>query len=226
MRKKAVFAAVVTALLLAVVSPVVLLAVDTRMEQRDSLTVYCLDARQHEQLTGAGVALGLTVPKDVTDWPATRPDDFWRACEALSAARQAPGPGVFTTVLPVLTAVLGAVLAFAATAWRDRVTQGGELATQLRERAAEFHRLANARLNRPWRSGEPDDDVVAARAALATSLARVRAAHPDWPAVAEVTAALAGTGLDADGLDELRDGVERIARAVARPLRATVVAVR
>ncbi len=238
---------------LAVVVAAVLLGTHRARVERDGLRVYCLAPAQHEPLVAAAAALGLAeragdrvavggAELTPAQWRDRRPDDFLRACEALSAAQRPPGPGVLATVLPFLTGLTGALIAFGAATWRDRVTRGRALADDLRDAARAFRLAVTAYLTE-WRPNQPDTDVAARREALLAQLARARAALPGRPAFTDVTTSLAGdlgpalaagwrTGEDwertdrdrrarlAGELDSLHDSVFRIADGLEQPLRA------
>lgn len=176
----------------------------------DALQVYCFAPAQRGNLINAAAALGMTVPnpasaRDVADWRARRPEDFVRACEALSAAQRPPGTGLFATVLPFLTGLTGAVAAFVAAAWRDRVTRGHTIADDLRSAFEGFRRAAETYLD-GWSASRSDVQVVERRATLLTQLARARAAHPGWTAVRQVERILTNGDLGSDMTVGWKDG--------------------
>lgn len=203
---------------------------ESERADRDALVVFCLSPAQRVNLIAAADALGLPTPTDLVRWPSTQPADFDRTCAAVSSAHRRPGPGFFADLLPFLTGLFGAVLAFLLAAWQNRVVRGGDLARELRGAADAFHAAVTA-FGTEWEPNRPITEVVATRAVLASVIARVRSAHRDWPAVTAVTTLLAGrfaadapaewTAAPAE-LDSLRDTVFRVAVAVERPVRAIV----
>jgi hypothetical protein len=205
----------------------VLAVLDQARTDADGLRVYCLAPERQDSLVDAADALGLAKPADspdkikvdgadldLTDWRNNHTDDFEQACAALSAAARPRSAGVFVTVLPFLTALVGAGGAFAATAWRDRVLRAQSLADDLRAAAGAFFRAADDYLAN-WRPGWPDGEVVAQRVALTTQVSRAKAAHDDWDEVRQVETMLTGqlgpsmstgwrTGYDGEAANETR----------------------
>jgi hypothetical protein len=227
-------------------------------ETDDAMRVYCLAPEHRDAMSEAAVALGLAHkengsyrlvngdPLDLASWWKDRPEDFGRTCSALMAARpvrepdvtitQPPGPGAMTTLLPFLTGLVSAVLAFVAAAWRDRVARGRGLADDLRLRFEEFRAAAAAYMS-SWTPGRSGDQLVDRRGALLTQLAKVRATRREWrrvrsiedelttgPLGEELTRNWAGQDYErtarlTERLGELRDGLSRIAHEVEHPLR-------
>jgi hypothetical protein len=208
----------------------------------ESLLVYCLSPAQRTGLSDAAVALGLAVRDnagayelpggrklDPASWHRDHLDDFTRTCDALSAAQRAPGPGVFASVLPFLTGLVSAVLAFSAATWRDRVSRGRTLADDLRSSFEEFHQAAEQYLG--GRGPEEPKEMEERGGTLLMQLARAKAAHPRWAAVRTVESELEGMGLDSPArdrqerekvtarLETARDTVFKIALALEQPMR-------
>jgi hypothetical protein len=180
----------------------VLAVLDQAWTEADGLRVYCLAPERHEKLVAAADALDLAEPAESStevkvpgaelepeEWRKSHAEDFEQACAALSAAERPRSPGVFVTVLPFLTALVGAGGAFAATSWRDRVMRAHSLAEDLRVAAGGFFRAADDYLTN-WRPGWPDTELVAQRVALAIQVSRAKAAHGDWEEVRKAEAVL------------------------------------
>lgn len=201
----------------------------------DAKAVYCLTVKSERNLRTAGTAIGVEVPQDVTAWRKDKPAEFERVCSALYGAEKTPPPGWFTEALPFLTGLFGALLAFAAAAWRDRVTRGRKQGEDLRAALTEFETASRAFLG--GYVGERSDTAVqAARAKLVAHLAAIRSEHRGWRRVeallGELRTGLLGPALTAPGagqgeavktriagLDRLRDEVQLVATAVTTPLR-------
>lgn len=200
-RRRVLVAVLVVAAGVIVVSGV-LAVVGQASTDADGLRVYCLAPERHEKLVAAADALDLAEPAESStevtvrgadlepeEWRKDHTDDFEQACAALSAAERPRSPGVFVTVLPFLTALVGAGGAFAATAWRDRVMRAQSLADDLRAAAGAFFAAADDYLTN-WRPGWPDTELVARRVALTTQVSRVKAVHGDWEEVRQAEAVL------------------------------------
>ena len=222
----------------------------------DAMRVYCLAPERHESLVNAATALDLgkrgiakghisvdDAELTADDWHDRYPDEFEQACAALSATRQPGSTGVFATVLPFLTALIGAGSAFAATAWRDRLVRGQNLADDLRVAAGNFLRACEDFLTE-WRPGAPDTELVVQRLTLTTQVSRTKAAYPDWALAKQLetllTTGLLGTsltkgwrtGYDGEAVNDARRAELRVllektradlftlAERVQRPLRA------
>jgi hypothetical protein len=206
----------------------------------DSLLVYCLSPVQRAGLLDAAVALGFAQrdksgtdallagrPLDPTSWHREHSADFLRTCKALFAAQREPEPGVFASVLPFLTGLLGALLAFIAATWRDRVARGHTLAYDLRSAFEEYRRAVETYLD-SWHAGRSDTALIERRDVLLVQLARARGAHWRWRVVREVAGDVESKQFDQDGqskedaltwLHSVRDTVLRIADALERPIR-------
>lgn len=204
----------------------------------DARTVFCL-GKGRADLRGAADSLGVPAPTEIAKWPTTAPADFARVCAALYGAEKAPSPGWFSQALPFLTGLFGALLAYVATAWRDRITRGRKQGEDLRAVLTEFTTAGSAYLSPANFGGRSDAAVVAARAKLVSQLALVRSEHRGWRRVAtlldelrdgslgEPLTARTGQGDAArsrdaqlrEKLDELRDEVLLVATALARPAR-------
>ncbi|WIX88191.1 hypothetical protein [Amycolatopsis sp. DG1A-15b] len=219
----------------------------------DAAIVYCLSPAQRSAVVDAGVSLGRARPdpsgtavldgtRTLTprEWRASRPADFAASCEALYASTHQAAASQFATLLPVLTAVLGAVLAFFAASWRDRVARGRVQAEALRSAHAEFHDAAGQYL-RDTSSEHPDTALGESRRKFVARLAETAAAHRRWTVVRHVRDRLTtgefGGSLTEDwyeqseatrarrrallaALDSQRDAVLDVAIALERPLRA------
>jgi hypothetical protein len=201
----------------------------------DAKAVYCLTVKSERNLRAAGTAIGVDVPKDVTAWRKDKPAEFERVCSALYGAEKTPSPSWFTEALPFLTGLFGALLAYAAAAWRDRVTRGRKQGEDLRAALTEFETSARAFLG-GYVGDRSDTAVLAARARLVSQLAVVRSEHRGWSRVESLLlelrtgalgAALTGPGAGqgdeartrAARLDQLRDEVLLVATAVTTPVR-------
>jgi hypothetical protein len=178
----------------------------TAQAQEDAPLVFCLGPAQRHALIDAAVALGraqrdptgkfLLVMGNKLDpfmWRAERPNDFASTCNALYASSRLPAagaPSAFAGVLPFLTAIFGALLAFAAATWRDRVTRGRALGDALRSDVTEFHDAAEAYLGSAAGSylgskatTRSDTEVTAARRKLLSQMAVVKASRRKWTTV-------------------------------------------
>ncbi|MFC5688004.1 hypothetical protein [Amycolatopsis mediterranei] len=219
----------------------------------DAATVFCLSPAQRAAVVDAGVSLG-RAHADPTgmfvldgtrtlaprEWRVAQPAAFEASCEALYSSTHQVAAGSFTTLLPVLTAIVGAALAFFATSWRDRVARGRVQAEALRSAHAEFHDAAGQYL-RDTSSEHPDGPLGESRRKLLARLAEVRAGHRSWSVVpalrAQLTTGDFGAPLTEDwdeqsdvtrtrrrtllkDLDAQRDDVLRVTIALERPLRA------
>jgi hypothetical protein len=224
----------------------------------DAMRVYCLAPEQRAAMSEAAVALGFAREKDgryrlssgasleLDTWREHDPADFGRTCSALMAARGLPAqvttqqpaePGVMATLLPFLTGLSGAVLAFVAAAWRDRVGRSRALADDLRVRFEEFGSAAATYLG-SWTPSRSGEQVADRRGALLTQLARVRTPRRQrirarsiedelttGPLGEDLTRNWAGqdherTARLTERLGELRDSLFDIAHDVEHPLRA------
>jgi hypothetical protein len=208
----------------------------------DSLLVYCLSPAHRTGLLEAAAALGLAhrdnagsyvlpdnTPLDPALWSAEHRDDFARTCKALFAAQRTPEPGLTASLLPFLTALAGAVLAFLAASWRDRVARGHALADSLRSAFNGYSQAVEAYLDGS-RINRTNTQVVERRYGLMLELAKAKAAYRKWPMVADVEAEVEGRQLGRPGqedpdageirewLKKTRGAVFRIAHALAHPL--------
>ncbi|HEX6347284.1 hypothetical protein [Umezawaea sp.] len=204
----------------------------------DAKAVFCLTVKSERNLRDAGRAVGVEVPSDVPAWRRAKPAEFERVCSALYGSEKAPSPGWFTQALPFLTGLFGALLAYAATAWRDRVARGRKQAEDLRGALVEFENAVTAYLS-AYVGKRAEDPVLVSRAGLVSQLALVKSEHRGWSRVQELLDGLrdgplgealtqrAGQGDAAKArdaqlrvrLDELRDEVLLVATALARPAR-------
>jgi hypothetical protein len=219
----------------------------------DAATVFCLSPAQRAAVVDAGVSLGRaradpsgmfvldgTRTLAPREWRVAQPVAFEASCEALYSSTHQAAASSLSTLLPVLTAILGAALAFSAAAWRDRVARGRVQAEALRSAQEEFHDAAGQYL-RDTSSEHPDAGLGESRRKLLARLAEVRAAHRSWSLVPalrdQLTTGDFGTSLTEDwyeqsdvtrarrrtlleALDEQRDDVLRVTIALERPLRA------
>lgn len=209
----------------------------------DSLLVYCLSPAQRAGLLDAAAALGYAKrdgaggyvltdggPPDPAAWYQLRRDDFMRTCKALFAAHRVPEPGVFASVLPFLTGLTGALLAFLAATWRDRVARGHALADGLRTAFNGYGQALETYFD-SYGPNRSDAQVVERRYGLLLELGKARASHRHWPLVAEVETEIErhepkGTGAPErdkrqamEWLREVKGRVFQIAEALDRPMR-------
>jgi hypothetical protein len=210
----------------------------------DARVVYCLAPAHRADLINAAQSLGIAVPTDparLPAWHASAPDDFDRACQALYTAQ---GPqatdsgGVFSTLLPFLTGLFGALLTFLAAFWWNIVNRGTALGEELRTAIDAFHQAGAAYLAG---GGAEEDPLRAARRVLVDKLARLTAEHRRWTTLrtlydsvntGELSKAKLGVDWDEQSqaqrdlrarlgvsLDGVRDTGEQVATALRRPLR-------
>jgi hypothetical protein len=155
---------------------------------RDARLVYCLSPEHRQDLVEAAVILGAGRPAPVPDqlvvageqttiekWRATRPDDFDRACEALTAtvlpsaggapvSPDAAGGGTDSMTAILLPVVVGALLAWFAAEWRANAVTARLEADNLVTAVRGYARAGNAHA-RGWvaqatGSPRPDDGPV------------------------------------------------------------------
>jgi hypothetical protein len=249
-----VWAALPWALAAVTISVVVLLTClffrERAQASGDAAVVFCLAPARSGDIIAAAEALevaqGVGADRvraggrsmDLPTWRDERPDDFGRACDALAGAQRAAGPGLFATILPFLTGLVGAAAAFFAATWRDRVARGRLLADDLRTKYGDFHRALETFLSTPAavRQSAP---VKEARAEVLTQLSRLRALHPRWRAVSWARTELAEkadlgpeatagwTGVDRSrekdmraALEEMQETVARVGNALEKPIRS------
>jgi hypothetical protein len=204
----------------------------------DAQAVFCLTVKSDQNLRTAGKAIGVEVPTGVEEWRKAKPSEFERVCAALYGSEKAPSPGWFSQALPFLTGLFGAVLAYAATAWRDRIARGRKQGEDLRAALVEFETATNGFLT-SYVAAKSEAAVLTSRAKLVSQLALVKSEHRDWPRVrslldelrdgllGEQLTARAGQGDAAKAkharagakLEELRDEVLLVATALTRPAR-------
>lgn len=215
----------------------------------DTRLVFCLSRPQRAALVDAATALGLATPGqgdrlvvggtelDAATWRAQRPAEFDRACQALFDGVRPAGPSLFATVFPLITALLGAVIGFGATTWRDRVARGRVLADDLRSAVRTFERATTAYVT-SWIATRSAEPVLDRRGELLAQLARAKATHRRWTVVRELEDRLTGGPLGAelttgwtgrgDGprrdrlaaeLALVRDAAHRLAHALEQPMR-------
>jgi hypothetical protein len=208
----------------------------------DALLVYCLAPAQRDGLIDAAGALGLAgrsgdrlvvagTTLDPVGWRAKQPDDFLRACGALSTATRQPRPSALATAVPFLTGVTGAILAFAAALSLASVNRGRERADRLRSAFDEFRRTAEGYID-GWDKSRLQAKMAESRGALLSQLTIVHGSHPHWAPVraarlelidgdlgkvASAMLAMDSAALTARLLS-MRDTVFLIAHALERPL--------
>lgn len=207
----------------------------------DSLLVYCLSPVHRTELLEAAAALGVArrdnagtyvlpdnTPLDPATWPKNHRDDFVRTCKALFAAQRTPESGLSASLLPFLTALVGAVLAFLAASWRDRVARGHALADGLRSAFNGYSQAVDTYLGAGIERSSTQ--LVERRYGLMLELAKAKAAHRKWTAVASVEAEIEDRAFDRPGeaepdpqevrlwLKKTSDAVFRIAHALDHPL--------
>lgn len=208
--------------------------------EQDARVVHCLSTAHRDALGDAAAALGFDRPADPAKWRDERPAEFRRVCDALYRSAKpasAPTPPTpwFNSLLPFLTGLSGALMAFTAAAWRDRVSRGRHQGDGLRTAVAEFYDAATTHLN-AWAATRSPDKVLAAQGKLTTQLAAVHTDHPRWSSLPALRSSLEEGPLGHSlitareeqlrdhsaqlriELDRLRDGVLAVARALGRPL--------
>ncbi len=232
-RKWAVIGALAVALLV-VVGWLVLPNLLTSQATRDTRDVFCLQPGQRQALAEAAVALGVandaSSAKSIVSggtsspppsWRQEKPDDFARTCDALTGALgkpAAPAGGVSGpagVILPLLTAILSAALAYAGTRRQNAAAVGQVDAKELRELVTVYGDAANKLLD-AWKKPPVESSVAAeadaARDALAGRLNALAERKPGWLRVTEVLTLLR-TGDLRPGFDrDLRASTERAAR--------------
>jgi hypothetical protein len=198
--------------------------------------VYCLASANRLALVEAAVALKQTSTDasgnfvvvdgktlDPSAWRDQQPEAFNTTCTALYSASRpltASSPGVFSSVLPFLTALLGAFAAFFAATWRDKVARGRVLGDGLRSSVEDFYRAADSYL----RLDSPNAETVelkAHRGAVVAKLAVVEANHRKWIAVHALRADLEA-GRFGDSLTRGWDAQNQATRERAEKLRTTL----
>lgn len=201
----------------------------------DARAVFCLNVKTDFDLKRAGTAIDVEVPTDIDAWRKTKPSEFERVCSALYGSEKVPSPGWFSQALPFLTGLFGAVLAYVATAWRDRITRGRKQGEDLRAALVEFENAASAYLS-AYVAAKSDAAVLmlTSRAKLVSQLALVKSEHRGWGRVQSLLDELRDGPLgepfttragQADAarlrakLEELRDEALLVAGAVAKPVR-------
>jgi hypothetical protein len=180
------------------------------------MVTFCLAPAQRAELQDAVVALEIDERGALNDLPAWRkahPERFERACAALYVSRKGVGASDFATVLPFLTGLFSAMLAFLAATFVDRRARGRTLGDELRTAASDFHEHADVYL-RGVKVGESDVELVAARRKLVDRLAGVTAVHPKWDLVADVRNRLTAGGLGPGMTEDWDDDVTRSAQRV------------
>lgn len=216
-----------------VVGPAVAIA-----DPDDAKVAFCLSAAQRSALTETAQVLDLRPEADLAGWRKNKRADFNRACEALYDAQKTPQPGALTVALPFLTGVVGALLAFVAAAWWDRINRGRVLADALRLAVKEFHEEAVSYLDE-WVPSKPHVEFDAKRSRLEHQLAVVRSERRWWRKPRRMTAELTTgrfgqnmtAGWDAsneqtrtsqqrcaEGLPVLRDDLLAVSAALTSPL--------
>jgi hypothetical protein len=211
----------------------------------DARVVYCLAPAHRADLINAAQSLGIAVPTDparLPAWRAAAPDDFDRACQALYTAQgpmTSDSSSVFSTLLPFLTGLFGALLTFLAAFWWNIVNRGTALGDDLRAAIGTFHQAGTAYL--AGGGSVEEGPLRAARGVLVDKLARLSAEHRRWTTLrtlydtvttGELSKATLGVDWDQQsqaqrdlrtrlgvGLDGVRDTGEEIATALRRPLR-------
>ncbi|TCO53517.1 hypothetical protein [Actinocrispum wychmicini] len=201
------------------------------------MVTFCLAPAQRADLADAVVALEIddrTALTDLPTWRKAHPDGFTRACTALYESAKGSGSSGFASVLPFLTGLFGAVLAFLAAAFVDLRARGRALGDNLRTAVTDFHERGDVFL-RGIKVGAADSELVRARRKLVNQLADVKARHPKWHLVTTALEPLddtlgpaMGQGWDdnatrsrdrvrdlTESLNELRDNVLTIAAGLA-----------
>jgi hypothetical protein len=200
----------------------------------DAQAVFCLAVKTDVDLQRAGKAVGVEVPGDIDAWRKAKPSEFERVCAALYGSEKAPSPGWFSQALPFLTGLFGALLAYTASAWRERVTRGRKQGEDLRVALVEFQNAATDYLT-AYPASKPDTAVLTSRAKLVSQLALLKAERRGWRRVGRLLEELREGSLgepfttrsgQADpaalrkAIQALGDEVLLIATALARPVRS------
>ncbi|MDS0135348.1 MULTISPECIES: hypothetical protein [unclassified Amycolatopsis] len=236
--RKWVVIGVLAVALLVVVGWLILPSLFTSQATRDARDVFCLQPGQRQALAEAAVALGIAndtssaklivsggTSSPPPSWRQEKPDDFTRTCDALAGAQGKPATqaggvgGPAAVILPLLTAVLSAALAYASTRRQNAATVGQADAKELRELVTAYRDAANKLLD-AWKKPPVESSATAetdaARDALAGRLNALAERKPGWTRVAEALTLLR-TGDLRPGFDrDLRtsgnraDRVERI----------------
>lgn len=202
--------------------------------QDDAQAVFCLTVKSDLDLQRAGRAVGVEVPGDIDGWRRAKPSEFQRVCAALYGSEKAPSPGWFSQALPFLTGLFGALLAYAATAWRERVNRGRKQGEDLRVALVEFQNAATDYLT-AYPATKSDTAVLTSRAKLVSQLALLKAERRGWGRIGRLLEELREGSLgesfttrsgQADqsalrkAIQGLGDEVLLVATALARPMRS------
>jgi hypothetical protein len=199
----------------------------------DAQAVFCL-GKGRAGLLDAAKAIGVTADGNVDAWRRDEPSEFRRVCAALYGSEKAPSPGWFSQALPFLTGLFGALLAYAATAWRERVNRGRKQGEDLRVALVEFQNAATEYLT-AYPATKSDTAVLNSRAKLVSQLALLKAERRGWKRVGRLLGELREGSLGESfttrsgqsdpaalrkAIQGLGDEVLLVATALARPLRS------
>ncbi|GAA4413137.1 hypothetical protein GCM10023148_07430 [Actinokineospora soli] len=203
----------------------------------DAQVVFCLSGAQVDHLRDAAVALGKAQDRaqvqDVAAWRTRDPDAFDDTCEALFGAAK-PQPGFFADLLPFLTALTAAVLAYWAALGQERRVRRRTKAEALTAALAEFDSAARAYADHKV-GDRPVERLRVAHTALVTRVLDVRVERPRWKSAEEWYLRLTGGALSVPALtggwggdktargeevvalvDDLRTGVGQLATHLAK----------
>ncbi|QXJ21201.1 hypothetical protein AGRA3207_002033 [Actinomadura graeca] len=170
----------------------------------DSRTVYCVRSGNERPLVKAAVALGLAtggatgteltpvrggigVDLTVAEWARRDPDGFGRACAALVAARLLPAQPrsrLLDQLIPVLSAVIGAILAYIFGIRTARSARSDRAADELQAAVTAYARACRRCLT-AWRYGrgrEFEDAMEEPFEDLQAVLRRCAGQHRRWRA--------------------------------------------
>lgn len=156
----------------------------------DARRLHCLSKKQRPELVQAAVRLGEaapgsteaelrpmsggreTTPVTLDEWSRRSPAAFARACEPLAALSgsktlqdPAPKPPLWQRIgtNPLVTLVIGSLLAFASTHATARTARRETLADQLNTAAAEYLKAAEAMRRARLRGGAIDEEALDGR---------------------------------------------------------------
>lgn len=219
----------------------------------DPDVVFCLSDAQRPNLADAAVTLGLAddggsaesvqfdgQTTDVRMWRKARPREFERACAALRPTRPAASPTfVQTGLFATGNVIVGALLGFVFTRWRDVVQRGDQASRALRGAMNAYVTSGRAYV-RDWddeisNNRNPSNQAMFNRQGeLRVELRRVEASYPKSSATALISRLGVELGEDAFrdwrardsrrqgvriALDEIERDVTVLAGALEHPVR-------
>ena len=175
----------------------------TAVPSKDASRTLCLFPDQQPRLISAAVTLGLAergtianalqvANHDLTvdEWRVGHRDDFDRACDTMISATQLPqaplerptaaAASVWTVLLPVL---VGALITWLTTGWRDSTARWRQQADALRAANRTFGRTSQTYVRQwidPTQNRPTDQYLRDSRHELIAELHEVAAARPRW----------------------------------------------